>query len=172
MDMKRWRRMWVLVGNQLYRGGWKRAIYLKKIKYFAEFGDRNYWYPRNLPSDPECVYIHNNVKIASDVCFCTHDVIHHMLNDSLQYFGLLSEKRKDAGGYLYRTGKIEIFDNVFIGAKSIIMYNVKIGPNAIVAAGSVVVHDVPEGAIVGGNPAKIISNVEKLAKKRVKELGE
>lgn len=46
------------------------------------------------------------------------------------------------------------------------MYGVKIGPNAIVAAGSVVTKDVPEGSVVGGNPAKVISTVEKVARKR------
>ena len=46
------------------------------------------------------------------------------------------------------------------------MYNVKIGPNAIVAAGSVVTKDVPEGCIVGGNPAKVIGKYENLVEKR------
>ncbi len=36
------------------------------------------------------------------------------------------------------------------------MYGVKIGSNAVVAAGSVVTKDVPDGAIVGGNPVRII----------------
>ena len=46
------------------------------------------------------------------------------------------------------------------------MYNTKIGPNAIVAAGSVVTKDVPEGSIVGGNPAKVIGSVNDLKHKR------
>jgi serine acetyltransferase len=46
------------------------------------------------------------------------------------------------------------------------MYNVKIGPNAIVAAGSVVTRDVPEGTIVGGNPAKVIGSSDDLLEKR------
>lgn len=74
------------------------------------------------------------------------------------------------GGYPYKTGSIEIFDNCFIGARSIIMYDVKIGPNAIVAAGSVVTKDVPEGMVVGGNPAKVISTVENVARKRAKSI--
>ena len=53
-------------------------------------------------------------------------------------------------------GCIEIMDNVFIGSNSTILYDVRIGPNAIVAAGSVVTWDVPPGSIVGGVPAKIL----------------
>ena len=43
--------------------------------------------------------------------------------------------------YQEKLGCIEVFDNVFIGSGSIIMYDTKIGPNAIVAAGSVVTKD-------------------------------
>lgn len=46
------------------------------------------------------------------------------------------------------------------------MYGVKIGPNAIIAANSVVTKDVPEGVVVGGNPAKIIGKYEDVEKKR------
>jgi acetyltransferase-like isoleucine patch superfamily enzyme len=51
---------------------------------------------------------------------------------------------------------IEIGNDVWIGARSIILDGVKIGNGAIVAAGSVVNRDVPPFAIVGGVPAKII----------------
>lgn len=57
-------------------------------------------------------------------------------------------------------------DNVFIGSGAIILGNVRIGPNAIVAAGSMVNKDVPEGAIVGGCPAKVIGNYFELFEKR------
>jgi|SRR5256885_7987104 acetyltransferase-like isoleucine patch superfamily enzyme len=43
-----------------------------------------------------------------------------------------------------------------IGSGSTILSNVEIGENAIVGAGSVVTKDVPAGAIVAGNPAKIL----------------
>lgn len=49
-----------------------------------------------------------------------------------------------------------IGNDVWIGAKSIIMDGVTIGNGAIVAAGSVVTKDVPPYAVVGGAPAKLI----------------
>ena len=65
-----------------------------------------------------------------------------------------------------RVGKVDIRDNVFIGHQAIIMPGVTIGPDAIVAAGSVVTRDVPPGMVVGGVPAKPITtmaaHIEKL----------
>ena len=49
-----------------------------------------------------------------------------------------------------------IEDNVFIGTNSCILGNVKIGNNVVIAAGAVVVHDVPDNVTVAGIPAKII----------------
>lgn len=49
-----------------------------------------------------------------------------------------------------------IGDNVDIGASALILGNVKVGNNAIIGAGSIVVKDVPENAVVAGNPARII----------------
>jgi acetyltransferase-like isoleucine patch superfamily enzyme len=44
----------------------------------------------------------------------------------------------------------------FIGARSIILPGVTIGDHCVVAAGSVVTHDVPAHSMVAGNPAKVI----------------
>lgn len=49
-----------------------------------------------------------------------------------------------------------IGDNVFIGTNSCILGNVKVGNNVVIAAGAVVVHDVPDNVTVAGVPAKII----------------
>jgi len=46
-------------------------------------------------------------------------------------------------------------------------YNVSIGKNALVAAGSVVTKNVPDYAIAGGNPAKVIGDTRKLYNKRL-----
>lgn len=52
--------------------------------------------------------------------------------------------------------KVIIGNDVWIGARVLIMGGVKIGDGAIIAAGSIVTKDVPPYAIVGGVPAKII----------------
>jgi acetyltransferase-like isoleucine patch superfamily enzyme len=49
-----------------------------------------------------------------------------------------------------------IEDDVWIGANAIILKGVTVGHGAIVAAGSVVVHDVPANTIVGGSPARVL----------------
>jgi len=53
-------------------------------------------------------------------------------------------------------GPIIVEDDVWIGARSLILSGVTIGKGAIVAAGSVITKNVPPYSIVGGNPAKII----------------
>jgi serine O-acetyltransferase len=49
-----------------------------------------------------------------------------------------------------------IGDNVTIYANSVIIGGIKIGDNAIIGAGAVVVKDVPPKAVVAGNPAIIL----------------
>ena len=55
---------------------------------------------------------------------------------------------------------INIEDNVFIGANSIILKGVTIAKNSVIGAGSVVTKDVSENSIVAGNPAKEIGKIE------------
>lgn len=90
-----------------------------------------------------CLEIGNNVSISHYVRLCTggHDV-------NSPYF---------SGEH----GKIKIFDYCWIGIGAIILKNVQIGEGAVVAAGSVVTHDVKPYDIVGGVPAKVIGHRER-----------
>lgn len=53
-------------------------------------------------------------------------------------------------------GPIAIGHDVWIGAGAVVLSGVTVGTGAVVGANSVVTHDVPEYAIVGGSPARII----------------
>ena len=59
-----------------------------------------------------------------------------------------------------RAEHVTIGDDVWICGNVTICPGVKIGNRAVVAAGAVVTKDVPEGCLVGGNPAKIIKKIE------------
>lgn len=132
----------------------RRAVILKKIKYLFFQGSNCSFTSFDFGTEPYLISIHNNVEIASGVRFITHDDSCLVISN---YFKL--NPRLD------KVGSIELFDNVFIGANSIIMPNVKIGPNAIVAAGSVITKSIPPNTIYGGNPAKLIGSFEEYKEK-------
>ena len=51
---------------------------------------------------------------------------------------------------------ITVGDDVWIGSHVVVLDGVSIGSKAVVAAGAVVTKDVPDGAVVGGNPARLL----------------
>ena len=66
-----------------------------------------------------------------------------------------------------KIGRVTIGDNVFIGAESVVLPGVTIGSNVIIGANSTVTHDVPDGVVVAGSPARVICTLEEyLAKER------
>ena len=52
--------------------------------------------------------------------------------------------------------RIEIGDDVWIGARATILGGVRVGAGAIVGAGAVVTTDVPAASVVAGNPARVV----------------
>lgn len=55
-----------------------------------------------------------------------------------------------------KTPNIFIGDNCYIGTGATILGPIRIGNNVTIAAGAIVIHDIPNNAVVAGNPAKII----------------
>ncbi len=55
---------------------------------------------------------------------------------------------------------VVIEDNVMVGANAVVLEGVRIGSGSVVAAGSVVISDVPPGVVVAGTPAKVIKAVD------------
>lgn len=138
----------------------RRSARLKKKNYFASIGENVHFQPRKLPADPKYIKFHNNISVASDVTFITHDIMHYVFNN-------VSDEKKNK--FKSHLGCIEIMDNVFIGSGTIIMPDVRIGPNAIIAAGSIVTKDVPEGVVVGGVPARVMGDFNTVMLKRKQE---
>ncbi|MGX7025494.1 acyltransferase [Vagococcus hydrophili] len=139
------------------RNGFTRGKILKKKKYLKFCGDNVFFQPRKIPSDAKLVSLGNNVVIASQVVFINHDVMHHVFNNI--------EKHSTS----YHMGKIEIGDNVFIGANTILFPNIKISDNVIIAAGSHVYKDINQSGVYAGIPLKKIKEFEKVFEVRKKE---
>lgn len=101
------------------------------------------------PSHCWLITIGDNVTMAPRVHILCHDA-------STKHFL----------GYT-KIGRVNIGDNVFIGAESVVLPGVNIGSNVIVGANSTVTHDVPDGVVVAGSPARVICTLEEyLAKER------
>ena len=94
----------------------------------------------------------NNVTLASECRLLTHD-----------------GSAKNILGYS-KVGRIDIGNDVFIGAASIVLPNVKIGNKVIVGAGSIVTKDIPDNSVVAGNPARVIGTYDAYADKLKKQL--
>jgi maltose O-acetyltransferase len=69
-----------------------------------------------------------------------------------------------------KIGLVIIGDNVFIGAGSIVLPNVRIGNNVIIGAGSVVTKDIPDNSVAVGNPASVVGKTDEYIDKNKEKL--
>lgn len=98
------------------------------------------------------IEIGNNVTFAPRVHILAHDA-----------------SMKKSLGYA-KIGQVSIGNNVFLGAGTIVLPNVKIDDNTVVGAGSVVTHDLLGGGIYAGNPVKKIYSYEEWINKEKNNL--
>jgi acetyltransferase-like isoleucine patch superfamily enzyme len=120
-------------------------------KQGAQIGEGCSIIPTSLGTEPYLVKIGNHVTIAHGVGFATHDGAAWIFRDkdpNLQVFG-----------------PIIIEDNCVIGAGVGIFPGVRIGPNSIVGAHSVVISDIPPNTIAMGVPARPWGGIEKYYQK-------
>lgn len=94
--------------------------------------------------DSHCwlITIGNNVTMAPRVHILAHDAstCHHL-------------------GYA-RIGRVNIGDNVFIGADTVVLPGVSIGENSVIGANSTVTKSIPANVVAAGNPAKVICSID------------
>lgn len=89
------------------------------------------------------LYIGSDVMMAPNVTIVTQN---HKISDLTVPMRLQTAPKE----------KVTINDDVWIGANVIILPGVTVGKGSVLAAGAIVTKDVPEYAIVGGNPARVI----------------
>ncbi len=137
---------------------------LLNIKRFLQYGDlpTSYYVKRGMkvgenfnrqggckfdPSNCWLISIGNNVTLSNKVTVLAHD-------DSVRMFT----------GYR-KIGVVEIGNNVFVGANTTILPNVKIGDNVIIGANSLVNKNIPDNSVAVGSPCKVISSTKEYVNK-------
>lgn len=94
------------------------------------------------------IEIGNDVTLCTGVCLLAHD----------------ASTKKELG--YTKIGLVKIEDRAFIGINSVIMPGVTVGKGSIIGTGSIVTHDVPEGCVYAGNPARFICTTEEYYNKQ------
>jgi acetyltransferase-like isoleucine patch superfamily enzyme len=131
------------------------------------------------------VLVRESNQIGSNVSIGTHSVIEHHVqignnvrvhtNAFIPEFSILDEGAWVGPNVVFTNALYplspeaktnlkgpHLLPGAKIGANATILPAVVIGQNALVGAGSVVVHDVPDGKVVAGNPARIIRDINEI----------
>ncbi len=75
-----WKRLWQTIRLWSMKSSIKRVGYLRKHRIFDSIGENVTIMDRKIPLYAKLIRIHDNVRIASNVTFATHDITHIMLN--------------------------------------------------------------------------------------------
>lgn len=99
------------------------------------------------------MWIHDSIKIGNHVkiggCVLITDTDAHPLD-------YLARRTSNEGT---KSAPIEIEDDVWVGAHSIILKGVTIGARSIIGAGSVVTKSIPTDCVAAGNPCRVIKKL-------------
>lgn len=125
--------------ERLIQRGMKVGVNFKRLKGVI-LDDSHCW----------LIEIGNNVTMAPRVHILCHDA-----------------STKAFLGYT-KIGRVSIGNNVFIGAESVILLNVKIGSNVVIGANSTVTHDIPDNSVAAGSPARVICSLSEYIEKEKK----
>lgn len=148
------RAFWSIILKFLPGGSKKKTEFIRKHHLFGSIGKNCYVQSWKLPLHSELLFLHDNVRLASNVCIVTHDGIYRMLN-----------RKYKTNEFIERVGCIEIMDNVFVGSGTRILYNTRIGSNVIIGADSLINKDIPDNSVYAGVPARYICSFDEYVEK-------
>ncbi|MEV7781217.1 CatB-related O-acetyltransferase [Kitasatospora sp. NPDC088351] len=136
-------------------------IEVGEYSYYDDPDDPTAFETRNVlyHYGPEKLVIGKFCALGEGVRFIMNGANHRMDGPSTFPFPIMGgawSEHFDLLAGLPARGDTVVGNDVWLGYRSVVMPGVRIGHGAIIAAGSVVTTDVPDYAIAGGNPAKVI----------------
>ena len=113
------------------------------------------------PQIPEDCYIAENATIVGEVTMGNQCSVwfNAVIRGDVHYIKMGNKVNVQDGAVIhatYQKSPTTIGNNVSIGSNTTILGGITIGNGALIGAGAVVTKDVPPGALVVGNPAKIL----------------
>jgi maltose O-acetyltransferase len=157
------RRLTRLFNESLETDEEKRTELLKEL--FGSTGDSLYIEPtfrcdygynihvgENFFANFDCIFLDVCEIRIGDNCFIAPGVHIYTATHPLH-----AEERISGAEYGI---PVTIGDNVWIGGRAVINPGVTLGNNVVVASGAVVTKDVPDNVVVGGNPARVLKQIE------------
>jgi UDP-2-acetamido-3-amino-2,3-dideoxy-glucuronate N-acetyltransferase len=113
------------------------------------------------------VKIGRRVKVSSHAFICEGVTVEDevLIGHGVMFINDKYPRATTAGGELQTEADWQCIPTLVkrgasIGSNATILCGVTIGERAMVGAGSVVTHDVPDGVVVAGNPARVLRSVE------------
>lgn len=152
----------IIIGNNfiLVGGGFRNAISRNMMSCIQVQDSANLIIGNDVRMSDVCIWAYKEIIIGNFVTIGADTVIMDSNSHPLDW----EIRRKECENYDY-TKKyinhkvIRIGNDVFIGARCIINKGVSIGDRSIIAAGSVVISNIPPDVIAGGNPCRIIKKI-------------
>lgn len=127
--------------GSLGQDAWIEPVFRCDYGFNIHIGDRFY-------ANADCIFLDTCEIRIGDNCLLGPRVSLYTVNHPLE-----AAARRTG---IERGRPIRIGDDVWVGGGAIVVPGVTVGDGAVIAAGSVVTRDVPAGALVGGNPARVI----------------
>lgn len=145
--------------NFIAYSGYNSTIDSSRKNVFSVYGGASLIVHNNVGITSTSIYCQNRVEIGNHVLIGAETIIidnnFHSTDYTIRGTGKEGSRYKGT----VNSAPVIIGDHVFIGTRCIINKGVSIGEGAIIAAGSVVVKDIPAWEMWGGNPAKFIKSL-------------